>query len=652
MSSVITFNGRACIDTRDLRRECDDRGIPINEWWGRANGFKCPLELGRPGVGYLLLYEEDLPADLYDNYTLRFDDGKNPAVEFTRLFVKRWKCVVPGGDGDTRAVLMVEVCDGRGNHPYHTGTPGYGAPPIPSDGGRDGYTAMTWTTLFNDVVSTSIVASGTGTLSLPFAPDGNPELFDYRGWSRPNMADHLLTRLACAYKLNPVTNVRSIVRLGATDSTADAALATIAARAPKLWEFQPSGDQELPNGVAAVFARSPMSSTLGPGAVEQAGGYTPPSSASSWNGSVRLWDDLLWNDSNLTARQNRATERVTDYVRVKTYFEVTAGKVFEGWHKEMADVLGSRWGEVAWFDYGDGPRTSCRNEPGKRLESWRPAGEFPEPPDAAWSTVYISGSSSIGRSADPSGTLGEISVIASTLSHANLSDMTRISGVVSPPLHLGTAALFSGFFILKMKAGTYDATLCYALLECDATGTAINNVTPIWNARRYVAAGLSEVLNETFQAAVPAQGSQKYYALFALGQTNPTVSGTVAGAFNCGFTASPYVSRAVTVASPTLATSGTIPARTAYQPKFGGSPAPLAGAVAVHDGTNWRAVNPPTVDGLYYLSLQVVAGLVAVGPDWKIQPGPTTYSRIFDDAVGDTHTVTIVNGFIDDWTVI
>jgi len=603
MAGSITFDGKTCVDPVSLRRDCDERGIPVAQWWGKANGFYCPLE-ATPGHGWLLMRTEDVPADLSRYYPLTFDDGIRPAVTLARIFAVRSWVVVPSDEDNPHTVTLLELADAR--EKYTTAVTN-GTGQMPDDGGRDSYTTYTWAQLFGTVVSTyGKSAAAVTAASLPFTPHGNPEGFDYRGWNQRDAIDHLLRRIGCGFKLNPITHALSVVRLGDTDTAADAAVAGMTAAARLLWDTASESSNKLPSVVRVQFDKSPAefdrtepkSSDGNPAYV----GPDPSGPSDGFGGGVlSIADDLFAQRPssgttflNATALDDRANERIADFVRIKNGFELHKRKVWEGWHTGAATALGSQWGRASWYDFGDGPRTELLCEPGNRIENWRPARTHPPMVQTVWQV-----------------TAGGAGVS---------SGVTRLTAVLQLPTSRGNSFQLQGMFRFAVDGGaltTAVESVTFGLYETNSTGTTVGTV--VWADKlpvNYRQASLH--YGYPFQVMIlPDSGNtDKYYALFAtVSDTNITLTAA---------SQSWIIAHAVRARGPSTypgtgnANTNITETRKVTDPSVFGST--LRSALLWYNDTThvWELLNPPTTDDTYKLRATVVGGIAYLS--WLSDP--------------------------------
>lgn len=592
--SVVTFAGKVCVDPRDLRRECEDRGVPVAPWWGKANGFFCGLEAA-PGFGWVLMRTADVPSDLTHYYPLKFDDGSNPAVELGRIFAVRSWVVVQSNESNPGGVTLLELRDAREKY---TSAVSDGTAQMPDDGDRVGYSVRTWATLVSTVVgsygrSAAAVASAT----LPFTPNGNPEGFDYRGWTQRSAIDHLLRRLACAFKLNPITHALSIVRLGDTDTAADSAVASMTAAAVLLWNTAADTSNKLFPTIRIQFDKSPAETDrTEPRTSDGNPAYSGPDSSGSsdgFNGGVfALADDLYAQRPvsgstylNATALDDRANERIADYVRVKQGFELHKRKVWEGWHQGAATALGAQWGRASWFDFGDGPRTELLCEPGERLERWRPARMHPLMFPTSW---Y----------GDNQG----FSSVSSTLKRLTSQVLLPTARVE----YFEVTGTFRAF--IDGTSLTGDETVTFGFYVTNSGGTALT--TALYTYIVDVPAYTKFYIDVPFSLIVKAGGgnTDTYYAAFA---TLSSSSITLSGGGYTYFFATPARYRTglyATAAANTNTRTGGAATQFMVRP-----PAPtLTGAILYWNGSAWVKFDPPTVDDAYKLKAVVSGGVASL----------------------------------------
>lgn len=330
----ITFAGQACLDLVELRQQCLDRGLSL-EWFGLPNSFACPLGTA-PGEGWVMLSGTALAAidpgltfgGLYD-LTFRTDlvEGPGPqSVTLRNLVVLGADCVTPGASSQDEAAYLVRLADRRhlsgrtsvdaAYNERHVLTAAY--LPATTNGGI----AWSWDQVLADLWAQ--VGKLGAYPGLPFSPDGLPE--DLEFWQVPGLQaiGDVLGRLGCELRYDPLADAFGIVRPGAADPSADAALARWDRW--RHWDATPvlSVRGSIPSVARVLFRKLPhVRGTSSPFlAIDQpdptpqaaATGVEPGTCALVHDDLEALYDahDRL---TNLPALQSRAAERAADFFR-------------------------------------------------------------------------------------------------------------------------------------------------------------------------------------------------------------------------------------------------------------------------------------------------------------------------------------------------
>lgn len=406
MSAIL--GGVPCTDPRGLLAECRGRNppVPTHTWWGRANGFDLNPVGRAPGRGKLLLpYAGLLALGTSTDFALQFS-GTTADNSYTlqKITVLGATAATPGWDGDPRATFVVDVADRR----FHLDrVPIDAAYNVRSADGASLLTGTknagsTWT--WQGVVNALATACGLNTaeFALPFSPDATPENLAYWGGSAWAALCDVLDRLACAPKYDPETDAFSVVRLGAADDAATAALALAAPE--RQWDDAPVDPARAwrPEKVRVRFERRPRP-TDGSSPF-----YTVDVTLAAADGVVtgsyvQLDDDLAalaatGTPSNSAACSTRATERAGDWLRKRSGFGRPLLKVYRDFIPEiLRTVPGATVGDVALDDRGGPMRTEVMSRPDRLLEEWGPLKELAHwfPPDAAGASL-VSGRASLG----------------------------------------------------------------------------------------------------------------------------------------------------------------------------------------------------------------------------------------------------------------
>jgi hypothetical protein len=398
------------LDPRALRDELLDRGVPVDWWWGKPNGFRTTLGPD-PGEGWVLMRKADYDAldkayhggAATGRYTLYLDDFENPAVEVPDLRAAGAWCLAPGREADPDAPFLVRLLDMRyqyrGRQIVRHTSPLSGINLLSRDGLRydTDSTPITWATAFSrlwNYLPPGDVGLSATAPALPFTPHGNPEALNYDGWDAWAALNHFLTRLACGLRLDPLSTTSAgswaVVRLGSADAAADAALAGL--KPDRVWDAYPDRPNEVNRPAqATVYFRvypQPPEPQVADAYLQTAVSLPAPAAGGAAN--PYGWDDIVQrtkpdgtlNTSDVAAR---AAERAADYARKFDNFDKPRKSTYRGFRKEAAACLGSTFYAAAWYDRGGGARTELYAGPELRLEEWRPPAAHPVPPaPVAW----------------------------------------------------------------------------------------------------------------------------------------------------------------------------------------------------------------------------------------------------------------------------
>lgn len=393
----ITFGGKRCLDPLPLLADCQQQRLPVGWWAGRPNSFRCLLGQ-EPGEGWILLDRASIDSlssinDLHDlvfsNQNVAGSDAAVRSVTLKNLVVVHAEAVSPGASGGSDTPYLVELADRRrlyrnipinaaynvrqapGNSSFHSGT-------------LTGGSQWTWTQMVQNIweaIGTSKLGAYAG---LPFSPDGSPENFIFYGASAWDSLGIVLARLACALKLDPITDAFTIVRLGATDATATAALDTHDSDHTKIWDDYPleSVRARIPAQVRVHFPKQPQTPGSSPWYTVDQSDPTADAVTTGQESSTKalLYDDLpaLYNASgviqNAAALTTRATDRVTDYYRNLWQGQGRLHRIYgnsfgEAGLRPASIILGT-----SWEDRGAGYKTEVirgpRPAPFKSAETW------------------------------------------------------------------------------------------------------------------------------------------------------------------------------------------------------------------------------------------------------------------------------------------
>jgi len=388
MSPMSTsYASRPCVDPALLARECRDRGIPTESWFGRANSFAVPLGKG-PGTGHVLLKKEDLDAiPRTADQRLAFLDDVGNRETLQKIVLVEATCVTPGAESDPQAVYLCELRDRRHHLARVPIDKAYNV--RAADGGSrlaqtlNSGSAWTWQGVVDNIVTA--IGLSTSYFVLPFTPDATPEnLTYYGGWAWDALCD-VLDRIACEVKYDPVLDTFSVVRLGDTDTAATAELAALAG--DRTWDAYASDNSRAwrPEKVRVRFPRRPLP-TDGSSPV-----YTVDVTLTATTGVVsgtyvQLDDDLAalaatGSPSNAAACSTRAAERAADWLRKRQGYDRRLLKVYRDFRPTArTKLLGKTLAEYGIDDRGGAIRTEIRSAPDYSLENWHPLRGFALPP--------------------------------------------------------------------------------------------------------------------------------------------------------------------------------------------------------------------------------------------------------------------------------
>lgn len=371
---TILYNSKPCLDPRSLYRELIDRNLPVDTWFGKANSFICPLGES-PGTGTILLTERQVNelSGVTSDASLEFIDSGTPVTLQKIVFIHS-ECVTPTDDGNLDAVHVCHLADRR----WHLAkVPINKAYNLRMEDGTDyetatknAGTAWTWTQMVSDIWTDAGLTSYPG---LPFTPHGTPENFDFYGSFAWYALNHVLTRLACAVKYNPITDAFSIIRLGSNTSTQSAAITALERDTGQwVWDEYPVAAVRAgqPEKIRVLFEKLPVP-TDGT-ATFSTEDVTLAATTGVVSGTyVTLHDDLSSLSGNAATRTARAAERAADWLRRYQYFEYPYARVYDGFHgtKAMA-CLGETIGTIAWSDRGKGGRTELIAGPDDSYAKW------------------------------------------------------------------------------------------------------------------------------------------------------------------------------------------------------------------------------------------------------------------------------------------
>jgi len=369
----VYFAGRACLDPAQEATNCRELGYALGPWVSDANGFTCPLGQA-PGRGRVLMRRGDLDTiDREALHDLVFRDGAN-AVTVKSLLIVRAVAITPGYRSDPNTAYWVEIADKRY---LCRGVPIDQAFNVRSSPSGDYYSAtlnggVAWTWAgMAQTIWTAVGKLGTWP-GLPFTPDGTPEGFSFYGGRAYDALGQVLDRIGCALRLDPTTGTLTVVRIGATDATAELALTAL--ERSRVWDDEPLDPvrARVPASARVLFRRQRITPDLTGGSPFYTVDVADPSGtlAGAESGTyVVLYDDLpatydsAGSLTNAAALATRAADRAADYFRRVRLSRLR--RTFSGAHASAGllpgpQVKATRWSERA----GLGVLTEVFRDPG------------------------------------------------------------------------------------------------------------------------------------------------------------------------------------------------------------------------------------------------------------------------------------------------
>lgn len=391
----VTLGGKSCLEPLTLYTFCQEHGLPVSEWYAKANSYVCPLG-SKPGTGYLLMRRGDLALSVVEtsdsNATLNLNAShdlvwtvtdafqgegtfEKQTVTLKNLVISRATAVCPGLAEDAETHYLVEVADRRQtirrvmiNAAYNvrsatTPTTSYTAT---QNGGVNWTWDLMGANLWNTQVGSALLGTWPG---LPFTPDGTPDSFIYYQMSALDALQNFLARVGCSLRYNPVADTFSIVRLGIVDAVFDTAETKW--NAQRVWD---SYNLDLNRALTPQYCRVAFHK------------FTQPADASPWyvvnvadatapiapvadivTGTYVIVPDDLWavydaagtqTAASVTATGTRATERAADYFRILKLGKDDLVRVYAGAIGEAGFLPGAQILGTAWEDRGLGAKTT------------------------------------------------------------------------------------------------------------------------------------------------------------------------------------------------------------------------------------------------------------------------------------------------------
>lgn len=422
----ITFGGQPCVDPKELFDLCLAQRLPMDAWFRKANSFRS--ERGpNPGTGTLLLSRASLNAlgDLNAVKTLVFDDSRNK-VTLQKISVTNCTCVTPGVRSDKYAAYAVSIADRRIQLKLVPAGTNYNV----RDSSGTGYqtnslnagVAWTWQQMVDELTG----FLGIGSLTLPYAPDGVPENYEFwnaYAWDSLNL---IVGRLGCAVSYNAFTDTFAIVEVGATDAAHVQAVADIDKF--RVWDTDPLAlpAATLPASVNVVYPIFPPPTD----------GSTPYdlttvslATTSPYTGTiVYIHGDL---GSPVTAGQNfatRAAERAAKFYQAYSDGVINPlQRVYAGVQTSAGLFPGKRVKGIAWYDFGSA-------EGGLKTEVYR-GGGFDLETFASIIPAAAGGGDKLCRVAHAAVASGAINYWPCTFRSLTVATDTFANGPVGPAIY-------------------------------------------------------------------------------------------------------------------------------------------------------------------------------------------------------------------------
>lgn len=388
----VTFGRQPCLDPAQEIQNCRAHGRPVPRELLAANSFTTTIG-PTPGVGHVVMLKRDLDKlDRDATHSLEFDDP-SLTLTFPNLVFLEAKCHLPGAETDPMAAFCVTLADLRylchNRHYCHVLSGWYNirvpvGPETYYTSSMNGGVPWTWQTMLDNIWAIFGANVGLGSSpALPFTPDGLPEGFNFAGISAWQAYNDILTRLGCAFKLNPLTatGAASIVQIGVSD----ASFTTFTnAKKDRLVHSDYSidgGRSKVPATVKVLF-RCQLAESGGEQLASIAGrnlagvhfvtvnNPSPPATVTTGSAAI-LHDELplfIKPDgtyTNESAVNARASERGADYFRAISTSRSSFERIYTGLHNDSGMLPGSQVVGASWYNHGSGWATSIiRIHPG------------------------------------------------------------------------------------------------------------------------------------------------------------------------------------------------------------------------------------------------------------------------------------------------
>lgn len=351
-------------------------GVPT-DWASRANSYECPVGF-EPGVGWVLMNEAHADAlDMNSSGSLVWVDGTTETT-FTGLIPRR---VTKMTLGLSNRVCLVEFTDQRAairgsiNDQYNvrmpapknlTGTNNYYAESLNSG------SLWTWQTMLDDIWSNLNSYAGASP-TLPYSPDGSPEMFRFVGVPAWDAVKLVLDKIGCTAAFDPTAGTFSIIRLGSTQS--GLAAAKTAATFRLMYDYDPvEGNLHRAPATFRVFFHrkeeyygiekdTPQSDNW---EMEPATAVDVASGITGGSGVWPIWDDLpaMFDSTETITNSSALSTRASEVAaNMASRFITPTRQHYSGILTSM--LPGSEISKVVWRDYGDetGTVTEIRYHP-------------------------------------------------------------------------------------------------------------------------------------------------------------------------------------------------------------------------------------------------------------------------------------------------
>ena len=188
-----------------------------------ANSYVCPVG-PTPGVAFVLMTRANWDKiSSLTSHTLVFD-GSRAKVSIRELYLVKAARVLPGEKGDKNALYILELADKRRILEKFTDTAGESYY-IRSYANEQPYLTGTFQTSWNSALSdlwghiSSIAGTWPG-LPSGYSPAGTPEGLQFAGVNAWAAIHEVLAIIGCTTAYDPLNATFSVVRLGATQTTA------------------------------------------------------------------------------------------------------------------------------------------------------------------------------------------------------------------------------------------------------------------------------------------------------------------------------------------------------------------------------------------------------------------------------------------------